>query len=180
MSQRPWRWCSSARAGEATYRFYVSGTADRLLSDSDIADPLPPAALAYHFGTLSLVTEPGANTLERLMRRAQASGKVIALDPNVRRAFYRTAPSTGPDSTSGSPMPTSSRSAPPTSGGSIPANDGRCGRPCARRRREKLVVVTDGATGAIATGAPGEITVPAPVVKVVDTIGAGDSSTPGS
>ncbi len=162
-------------AREATYRFYVDGTADRLLSDSDIPDPLPPAALAYHFGTLSLVTEPGANTLERVMRTARAAGKVIAVDPNVRPAFlpdraeYRArldvwfahAHVVKVSATDLGWLYPGERSA--------AVVDRWLGRGV------KLVVVTDGATGAVATGAPGEITVPAASVTVVDTIGAGDA-----
>ena len=162
-------------AREATYRFYVDGTADRLLTDSDIPDPLPAEALAYHFGTLSLVTEPGANTLERVMRTARGAGKVIALDPNVRPAFL-------PDRAEyrarldvwfahADIIKVSAADL----GWLYPGERSAAVVDRWLGRGVKLAVVTDGATGAIATGAPGEITVPAPVVKVVDTIGAGDA-----
>jgi fructokinase len=42
-------------------------------------------------------------------------------------------------------------------------------------RGPKLVVVTLGADGAVGITATGEVRVPAPVVQVVDTIGAGDA-----
>lgn len=162
-------------AGDATYRFYVDGTADRLLSDTDIPDPLPAAALAYHFGTLSLVTEPGANTLEHMMRHARAAGKVIALDPNVRPAFL-------PDRAEyrarldvwlahAHIVKVSAADL----GWLYPGERSAAVVDRWLGRGAKLVVVTDGATGAIATGAAGEITVPAPAVTVVDTIGAGDA-----
>ncbi|GIW34048.1 carbohydrate kinase [Meiothermus sp.] len=64
------------------FAFYCENTADRLLYPEDLPTTLPPQA-ALHFGSYSLVLEPGASSLERLMQR-EARRRLITLDPNVR------------------------------------------------------------------------------------------------
>ena len=67
---------------EPRYMFYANGSADRLLT----AAMLPTLATeikALHFGSISLVMEPGATALETMMQR-ESGRRVISLDPNVR------------------------------------------------------------------------------------------------
>ena len=64
------------------FSFYCENTADRLLYPEDLP-PVLPASAALHFGSYALVLEPGASTLELLMRR-EARRRLISLDPNVR------------------------------------------------------------------------------------------------
>lgn len=70
-----------SESGSADYTFYVDGTADRLFGPPP---ELPPATAAVSFGTCSLVLEPGASAYEEMMRTAAARGLVVALDPNIR------------------------------------------------------------------------------------------------
>ncbi|ALC18823.1 carbohydrate kinase [Streptomyces pristinaespiralis] len=67
--------------GSAAYTFYVEGTADRLFT---VPPELPAATRALSLGTCALVLEPGASAYEELMRREAARGVFIALDPNIR------------------------------------------------------------------------------------------------
>ena len=67
---------------EPRYMFYANDSADRLLVESMLPD-LAPEIRALHFGSISLVMEPGASALERLMQR-ESGRRVISLDPNVR------------------------------------------------------------------------------------------------
>jgi fructokinase len=66
---------------EPEYSFYTEGTADRMLLPAHL--PAIPAGAALHFGSLSLLLEPGASTLEGLMRR-ESRRRLLSLDPNVR------------------------------------------------------------------------------------------------
>lgn len=68
---------------EPQYAFYAEGAVDREMQMTDLPDEFPEAVCALHFGSISLVLEPGASTLEVLMRR-EARRRVISLDPNVR------------------------------------------------------------------------------------------------
>jgi fructokinase len=69
------------RDGQATYSFHAQNAADRGLLPKHLM-PLAPGA-ALHLGSIALVLEPVASTLEWLMRR-EAGQRVISLDPNVR------------------------------------------------------------------------------------------------
>lgn len=68
-------------SGEPEYSFYATGTADRMLLPEHLAEL--PASAVLHMGSISLVLEPTASTLEDLLRRESRS-RLITLDPNVR------------------------------------------------------------------------------------------------
>lgn len=78
---------------EPRYMFYANDSVDRRLTENELPD-LPTAVQALHFGSISLVMEPGATALEALMQR-ESGQRIISLDPNVRpglitdRAAYR-------------------------------------------------------------------------------------------
>lgn len=67
---------------EPRFMFYANDTADRLLTVDELPE-LGEAITALHFGSISLVMDPGAVALETLMRR-ESGRRVISLDPNVR------------------------------------------------------------------------------------------------
>jgi fructokinase len=69
------------RDGQPTYSFHAHNTADRGLLPEHLM-PLAPGA-ALHLGSIALVMEPVASTMEWLMRR-EAEHRVVSLDPNVR------------------------------------------------------------------------------------------------
>jgi len=70
-------------AGAATYHFYVDGTAAPGLSAGDVRNGLPETATALHVGTLGLVFDPMATTIEGLVLTLRPDVLVIA-DPNCR------------------------------------------------------------------------------------------------
>lgn len=68
--------------GSATYRFYVEGTSAPAVSTEALAS-LPASSRAVHLGTLGLVLEPMAATLEALV--AKLPGHLLLMvDPNCR------------------------------------------------------------------------------------------------
>jgi fructokinase len=69
--------------GAARYRFHVDGTAAPGLSAADLPARLPAATTALHVGTLGLVFEPMAATIESLVANVAPDVLVIA-DPNCR------------------------------------------------------------------------------------------------
>lgn len=68
---------------EPEFAFYGEGAADVMLAVDDLPADLPDAVTAIHFGSISLVREPGATTFETLMTREHGR-RVLCLDPNVR------------------------------------------------------------------------------------------------
>jgi fructokinase len=71
------------RHTEPRYVFYANGAVDRSLQQADLPSDLPEKVQALHFGSISLVLEPGASTLEALMRR-ESGRRILSLDPNIR------------------------------------------------------------------------------------------------
>jgi fructokinase len=163
---------------EPVYAFHGEGTADRLLHVGDLPEALPDAVAALHFGSISMVREPGASAFEALMRREHGR-RVLSLDPNVRpslvgeRAEYMARlegwvaladvvkvsqadlawlyPATAPDAAAADWL----------------------------ARGPGLVVVTRGHDGAFALAASGRVDVAGVAVPVSDTVGAGDAFTSG-
>ena len=71
-----------AEGEEPRYMFYANDSADRKLTAESLPQ-LTPEIKALHFGSISLVMEPGATALETLMQR-ESGQRIISLDPNVR------------------------------------------------------------------------------------------------
>jgi fructokinase len=68
---------------EPEYSFYVENSADRLLRPDDLPPAFREEVATLHFGSFSLVLEPGASILEGCMEREHGR-RLITLDPNVR------------------------------------------------------------------------------------------------
>ncbi len=67
---------------EPRYMFYANDSADRLLTAAELPT-LPETVKALHFGSISLILEPGATALETFMGR-ESGRRIISLDPNAR------------------------------------------------------------------------------------------------
>lgn len=163
--------------GQATYSFYANGTADAGLLTEHLK-PLPPAA-ALHVGSIALVLEPVASTLEALLRQ-EAGRRLVSLDPNVRPGLI-------PDRAAY--LARFEGWVPLVDVVKLSAEDLAWLYP--DRTEESvvegwmasgvsLVMVSRGAEGAWAATAAGSARVAAPEVVVVDTVGAGDAFTSGA
>lgn len=159
--------------GVASYSFYGDNCADRLLGTDALA-LLPQKISAVQVGSYATVVEPIATTLRTLVEREHRRTP-ICYDPNVR---LNVQPDLAPwremlhwmmrrthllkisdeDLQLLRPGVTPNQFA----GEALAAGVG-------------LVVVTRGAEGANAWTRKGEASVPTPKVKVVDTVGAGDT-----
>ncbi len=161
-------------SGAAEYHFYETGTSAPGLTPEAAAAALPEHVGVFYLGTLGLVFEPMASTLEALVGR-MGEDTLVALDPNCRPSMI----------------------ADPA------AFRGRLGRLLARTdvmkaseedlawidpgtdpviaarkllaQRHAVALVTLGGEGALAVTAEQAVEVRSPKVDVVDTIGAGDS-----
>jgi fructokinase len=160
------------RDGHATYSFHAEGAADRGLLPEDVG-ALPPGA-ALHLGSIALVLEPVASTLEALLRR-EAGRRVVSLDPNIRpglianretylRRFESWVPLVDVLKLSGEDL---AWLYPDRSADAV-VTDWHAAGVC-------LVVVTHGGDGASASTPTASASVAAPQAAVVDTVGAGDA-----
>lgn len=158
--------------GRATYDFYLDSTAAVGLTAEQVDLPEDTGIVHVSCGAVTLAHEPAGQALRSALTRAD--GALRSFDPNVRPAFVhdhddyvRLVEETVAtcdlvkvsDEDLGWCYPDE-----PVEG-------------VARRWRESgpaLIVVTGGPVGAVAYGSD-RAEVPAPLVDVVDTIGAGDS-----
>jgi fructokinase len=162
-------------AGGARYRFYLAGT-----SSADLDYPLLSAALsggvtALHAGTLALVMEPIATSIERLITWDLPPGALVMIDPNCRpqvitdRQAYvarlsRILRRTDVVKVSVEDLAYLSPDVPSRAAAAALLDSGPA-----------LVLLTDGPRTARAFLPGQEVAVDVPAVKVVDTIGAGDA-----
>ncbi|WP_425412550.1 carbohydrate kinase family protein [Micromonospora mirobrigensis] len=160
--------------GATEYTFWVEGTADWQWADSELPERV--TAQALHVGSLAAYREPGADVVARFVRREHAGGAVsISFDPNIR-------PSVG-GSRAGLVRRTEEL-LPHTHIVKVSEEDLAHLYPDVPAERvaagwlssgRLLVVVTLGGTGAVLLNRAGHAEVAASPVRVVDTVGAGDT-----
>ena len=157
--------------GAASYRFYLDGTSAPAL---DHAPRASEPITALHLGTLGLVLEPMATTLEHYAA-SMPTDVLVMLDPNCRERVV-----TDRDEylarvdrvlASSHVVKISTDDAEYLA----PSSTARNLAHVLLRRGPKVVLVTAGSAETVVVGEQGEIDVPIPRVDVVDTIGAGDS-----
>ncbi|MBX2881681.1 MAG: carbohydrate kinase [Granulosicoccus sp.] len=72
-----------AEDGSANYAFYIDNTADRSLLPDELPSGFPEALKLLHFGSYSTAIEPTSGSLLALARRESAQ-RLISYDPNIR------------------------------------------------------------------------------------------------
>jgi fructokinase len=77
--------------GERDFLFYRSPGADMLMTTADVDENALRAARVFHFGSISLATEPSRASTLHAAALARHHGKLITYDPNLRRELWPTA-----------------------------------------------------------------------------------------
>lgn len=162
---------------EPSFSFYGEGTADTLLRPEDLPQAIDETQF-LHFGSISLLREPTAETIAGLVDRLRGRA-LLSCDPNIRPALI------------GDPVAHRSLLTRLFQAADIiKISSADLKWLSADRSLEAaaaillalgpgLVVVTLGAKGCYALSRTGGLHIPAPAVKVVDTVGAGDAFTAG-
>ena len=160
--------------GAAQYQFYALGTSAPGLTEADVRGALPGDISTFYLGTLGLVFEPIATTLEAVVA-SLGDGTLVALDPNcrptviqdaaayrgrLRRLLARTDVVKASEDDLAWLDPDA---APVDAARALLAVDGA------------VALVTLGGEGALVVTASDVREVASPRVDVVDTIGAGDA-----
>jgi len=161
--------------GQASYSFFDENSAGRMIRPEDMP-ALPSDVTALFFGGISLASDPSASAYAALLDR-QGGPRAVMIDPNIRPLFITDAEGYRRR------MAAMIRQADIVK---VSDEDLNWLNPAPLTQAEKIsamldtgpsvVIVTQGAEGAIATLADGtSIAVPAAKTNVVDTIGAGDT-----
>ncbi|TPK81228.1 carbohydrate kinase [Mesorhizobium sp. B2-4-13] len=159
--------------GQATYTFYDENTAGRMLTIEDLPQ-LGSEIEAMLFGAISLISEPAGSAYEEFMQREHET-RVMMLDPNIRPNFI-------PDKAKHLRRIREMMAIADI----VKLSDedlqwfGEAGshEDVVRNwldRGPKLIVVTHGSEGAVGYSKQHRVTVMPETVKVVDTVGAGDT-----
>ncbi|MEO8229426.1 MAG: PfkB family carbohydrate kinase [Chloroflexota bacterium] len=160
--------------GVASYAFRLDGSAAAGLDLRDLADGLPPGTEAMHVGTLGIVVEPMATTIEALVGSAGPS-VLVMLDLNCRptaivdRTAYlaridRLLARTDIVKASVEDLAYLQPGVPPLAAAGEML-----------RRGPRAVLLTDGGRPVRIVSAAGVDELPIPPRRVVDTVGAGDA-----
>jgi fructokinase len=68
--------------------FYRHPSADMLYTPEEVATDLIAAAKIFHFGSISLITEPSRSATLAAIDAAHAGGLLVSYDPNLRLALW--------------------------------------------------------------------------------------------
>jgi fructokinase len=163
--------------GRASYTFHAEGTADWQWTRAELAAALPAgpatAPACLHTGSLALVRAPGAALVEELLA-AHRPHAAISVDPNVRTAL-------APPGRYRERLPGWCAAADllrlSDDDLAVLLPGARPAEACERLHAlgARLVVVTLGAHGSLASLDGHQVTAPAAPADVVDTVGAGDA-----
>jgi fructokinase len=160
--------------GGARYRFYADGTSAPGLTTDAALDALPARVDMLHVGTLGLALEPMASAMEAVVERL-AGRVLVAVDPNCRPTVIA-----DPEAyrerlrrvlANADLIKVSEEDLAWLDPGQEPVHAARA----LLSGRGAAAVLTRGGEGAVAITRAREVAVPAPPVRVVDTIGAGDA-----
>jgi fructokinase len=162
------------RDGHAAYRFVIDGTSAPSLTPQMVPLSLAPDVNALHIGTLGLVFEPVATTIAGLVEREHRN-RLVMVDPNIRPAAFDRSVGYRERLERIIAQSTIVKASDADIAWLYPELDLEAAARALLGRGPQLVVVTLGAQGALGVTGNAEVRVPAPVVHVVDTIGAGDA-----
>ncbi|HEV2374005.1 MAG TPA: carbohydrate kinase [Streptosporangiaceae bacterium] len=161
--------------GAPRYRFYLDGTSATALEYPLASAALPPGLTALHAGSLALVMEPIATSIERLLARDVPPETLVMVDPNCRPEAVTDQPGYRSRLTrilrradvvkvSMEDLAYLSPGVPSHAAAAALLGSGPA-----------LVLLTDGPRPARALMPGHEVSVEVPAVVVADTIGAGDA-----
>ena len=160
--------------GAATYGFYVAATSAADLAAPDARAALPADVAVVHVGTLGLVLEPLATSVDVVLQELPAHVLVFC-DPNCRAGaipdrggylarLHRVLRRTDVVKVSGDDLAYLAPGAHPLTAARSLLDAGPA-----------VVLFTDGAAAVRVLTRAGELELPVPQVTVVDTVGAGDA-----
>ena len=79
----------TAPDGDRDFSFYRDPGADMMLAPEEVPAAIIEKARIFHFGTLSLTSEPVRAATVRAVALARKAGAVISFDPNLRPPLWR-------------------------------------------------------------------------------------------
>lgn len=167
--------------GERDFVFYRNPSADMLLRPEEVNDAVIVSSPFFHFGSISLISEPARTATLKAAQIASEHGRIVSFDPNLRPPLW---PSLGKarhemlDAMSRvSLLKVSEEELSFITGQSL-TNEG-ISYLFDRFASLRLIAVTRGGEGCYLAFRDHTLTIPGFAVRAVDTTGAGDGFTAG-
>ncbi|KAG9455007.1 hypothetical protein H6P81_007911 [Aristolochia fimbriata] len=79
--------------GEREFMFYRNPSADMLLQESELDQDIITSAKIFHYGSISLITEPCKSAHIAAAKAAKDAGVLLSYDPNLRLPLWPSADS---------------------------------------------------------------------------------------
>lgn len=160
--------------GERSFSFYRNPSADMLMTPEDVDFSIIDAGKAFHFGSVTMISEPSRSATLAAAKHAAEAGKWVSYDPNLRRALWSSEDAAREGMMAGFDYATSVKI-------SEEELDFLANGDVYQlwKQYTRLIVVTHGGRGATAYTLGGFLTVEGQGVDAVDTTGAGDAFTGG-
>ena len=156
--------------GERSFSFYRNPSADMLMTPDDVAYDLIDDKRIFHYGSITMITEPSRSALLAALRYARERGLLISYDPNLRLSLWPDAETARAGMLAGLEYATllkvSEEELEFLAGGSDPAPLWRDGM--------RAIVVTRGSAGSALYTRGLHLEASGFAVEAVDTTGAGD------
>ncbi|MHB1456508.1 MAG: PfkB family carbohydrate kinase [Armatimonadota bacterium] len=74
--------------GVPEFMFYRNPSADMLIRPDEIDMAFVKSARAFHYGSITLISEPSKSATETAIRYASETGQLISYDPNLRKPLW--------------------------------------------------------------------------------------------
>ena len=160
--------------GERDFMFYRHPSADMLLHPDEIDADYVGAAKIFHYGSISLISEPSRGATLAAVQLARERGALISYDPNLRRALWPSEEAARQGMLEGWQFATVAK----VSHEELAFLSGQEDLTKAAKKLwhddMRLLVVTEGPAGCRYVTAERQGHVPGYPVKAIDTTGAGD------
>jgi len=79
---------STREDGERDFCFYRNPGADMMLSAEEISEDFIKTARVFHYGSISMISDPSYSATLKALEYAKKYGLVISYDPNVRLSLW--------------------------------------------------------------------------------------------
>ncbi|UUU38946.1 carbohydrate kinase family protein [Streptomyces sp. NBC_00162] len=162
---------------QATYSFFADGAADWQWTADELSDTVPGETVAVHTGSLALIRRPGGSHIEDYLAKAREHA-TVSIDPNVRPLLVPPA-AYHQRLHHWCAVADILRLSEDDLSLLLPGASPEQACDTWHAAGARLVVITLGGRGALASLDGARVTVPAPTVDVIDTVGAGDAFTAG-
>ncbi len=156
--------------GERSFMFYRHPSADMLMTPDDVRFDVIDRAKVFHYGSITMISEPSRSALLAALRYAKENGKLISYDPNLRLSLW----SSEEAAREGMLMGMDFAHVLKVSDEELDFLTGDEGVEALWRDDMQLILVTHGKGGVTAFTRQHSVHVPGFEVQAVDTTGAGD------